>query len=191
MFIESAKTFWSVEPILVEIWEKEEHFFKCFGRHISAEGRFFFAKKRHGLLDKSSLFDPWINPLSDKKDLNTLKFNTLCYLHIDMHNDLQDAMNIDMHNTWKISARADGGPRSPSAHAWRSARPPIDTSGNFSAHVSRGGREKIVREFFWSTFSPNQRILRTFCFFQKNKIWGGAKFSKYFSEHFSRQIRQF
>ena len=29
----------------------------------------------------------------------------------------------------KISAHADGGPRSPSAHAWRSACPPIDTSG--------------------------------------------------------------
>jgi hypothetical protein len=32
----------------------------------------------HSLLDKSSLFDPWIHPLSAKKDLSILKFNTLC-----------------------------------------------------------------------------------------------------------------
>ena len=37
---------------------------------------------------------------------------------------------------YQISARADGGPRSPSAHAWRFARPPIDTSGNFPEHMS-------------------------------------------------------
>ena len=34
------------------------------------------------------------------------------------------------------SASADGGPRSPSAHAWRSAQPTIGTSGIFPAHVS-------------------------------------------------------
>ena len=34
-----------------------------------------------------------------------------------------------------ISAYADGGPRSPSAQAWRFARPPIDASRKFSAHV--------------------------------------------------------
>ena len=33
-------------------------------------------------------------------------------------------------------ARAGGGPRSPSAHAWLFARPPINTSGNFLPHVS-------------------------------------------------------
>ena len=52
-----------------------------------------------------------------------------------------------------------------SAHARPSARPPIDTSGNFSAHMSGGG--ETVWQFFWSTFSPNQRILSTFRFFQK------------------------
>ena len=36
----------------------------------------------------------------------------------------------------KISAHADGGPRSPSAHAGLFARPPISMSGNFLAHVS-------------------------------------------------------
>ena len=77
-----------------------------------------------------------------------------------------------------ISAHADGGPRSPSAHAWRSARPPIDTSGNFSAHMS-GGEEKIVREFFWSTFSEN---FKNFSFFSKKiKIWGWCKIFEIFS----------
>ena len=36
----------------------------------------------------------------------------------------------------KISAHADGGPRSPSAHSGPFARPPISMSGNFLAHVS-------------------------------------------------------
>ena len=36
----------------------------------------------------------------------------------------------------KISAHADGGPRSRVAHAIPSAQPPIDVSGNFTAHVS-------------------------------------------------------
>ena len=49
------------------------------GRHISVRGRVLICKKVHSLLDKSSLFDPWIHPLSAKKDLSTLKFNTLCY----------------------------------------------------------------------------------------------------------------
>ena len=35
-----------------------------------------------------------------------------------------------------ISAHADGGPRSPSAHAGPFAHPPISMSGNFLAHVS-------------------------------------------------------
>jgi hypothetical protein len=52
--------------------------FERFGRHVSARGRVLFAEKVQGLLDKSSLFDPWIHPLSAKKDLSTLKFNTLC-----------------------------------------------------------------------------------------------------------------
>ena len=36
----------------------------------------------------------------------------------------------------KISADADGGPRSRVRTAGHSAQPPIDVSGNFSAHVS-------------------------------------------------------
>ena len=36
----------------------------------------------------------------------------------------------------EISAHADGGPCSPSAHAGLFARPPISMSGNFLAHVS-------------------------------------------------------
>ena len=36
----------------------------------------------------------------------------------------------------RISAHADGGPRSPSAHAELFARPPISMSGNFLAHMS-------------------------------------------------------
>jgi hypothetical protein len=35
-----------------------------------------------------------------------------------------------------ISADADGGPRSRVRTAGHSAQPPIDVSGNFSAHVS-------------------------------------------------------
>ena len=36
----------------------------------------------------------------------------------------------------KISACADGGPRSRAAHARPSAQPPINTIGKFSVHVS-------------------------------------------------------
>jgi hypothetical protein len=36
----------------------------------------------------------------------------------------------------EISADADGGPRSRVRTAGHSAKPPIDVSGNFSAHVS-------------------------------------------------------
>ena len=36
----------------------------------------------------------------------------------------------------QISADADGGPRSRVRTAGHSAQPPIDVSGNFSAHVS-------------------------------------------------------
>ena len=48
-----------------------------------------------------------------------------------------------------------------SAHARPSAQPPIDTSGNFSAQKT------------------------------KNSVGGLVKFSKCFSDQFSRQIRQF
>ena len=46
-------------------------------------------------------------------------------------------------NNKVISAHANGGPRSPSAHAWPLARPPISMSGNFSAHVSAGSPSNI------------------------------------------------
>jgi hypothetical protein len=69
-----------------------------------------------------------------------------------------------------------------SAHARPSAWPPFDTSRNLSAHVSGRGADQIVRRFFSSFFSPNQRILRTFCFFQKKKkkYWGGNIFKIFF-----------
>ena len=47
-----------------------------------------------------------------------------------------------------ISAHADGGPRSPSAHAGPFARPPISMSGNFLPHVSAESPSNI---------SPNQK----------------------------------
>ena len=43
-----------------------------------------------------------------------------------------------------------------SEHAWPSTQPPIDTSGNFSAHRPGGG--VIFWKFFWSSFLTNQRI---------------------------------
>ena len=47
--------------------------------------------------------------------------------------DVQLSMNIE---NIKYSADADGGPRSRVRTAGHSAQPPIDVSGNFSAHVS-------------------------------------------------------
>jgi hypothetical protein len=44
---------------------------------------------------------------------------------------------------WKISARADGGPCSPSAHAWQFARPPINIYG---IKVRDSEREKKEEE---------------------------------------------
>ena len=41
----------------------------CFCRHVSSVGRWFWAKKIHGLLDKFSLFVPWNHRLIAKKDL--------------------------------------------------------------------------------------------------------------------------
>ena len=69
----------------------------------------------------------------------------------------------------KISARADGGPRYPSAHAWRSARPPIDTSRNFSAHVSGGGGENFQHIFLINFLakSGNSMHFSFFHFLQK------------------------
>ena len=75
--------------------------------------------------------------------------------------------------SWKISARADGGPRSPSAHAWRSARPPIDTSGNFSAHMSGGGISKFVlgfRNFRYDFWGVGGDVWRWLCRHVRRKI---------------------
>jgi hypothetical protein len=75
----------------------------------------------------------------------------------------------------KISARADGGPRSPPAHAWPFFRPPIDTSGNFPAHVSAESPSstspnpsKVISEVLepldnfskYPPFPPKNRIVR-------------------------------
>ena len=43
----------------------------------------------------------------------------------------EDPLNVN-----KISADADGGPRSRVRTAGHSTQPPIDVSGNLSAHVS-------------------------------------------------------
>ena len=68
------------------------------------------------------------------------------------------------------SASADGGPRSTSAHAWRSARPPIDTSGNFSAHMSGGGWGENFQNICLINFlakSGNSKHFSFFSFFSK------------------------
>ena len=51
--------------------------------------------------------------------------------------------NFCKRNWYKISASADGGPRSRSAHARPFARPPIDTSGNFPAQMSAESSSNI------------------------------------------------
>ena len=45
-------------------------------------------------------------------------------------------MAVEREKEREISADADGGPRSRVRTAGHSAQPPIDVSGNFSAHVS-------------------------------------------------------
>ena len=48
-----------------------------------------------------------------------------------------------------------------SAHARPSARPPIDTNGNFSAHMSeRGGKKNCVRpkSYFLCDFKPHAKF---------------------------------
>ena len=52
------------------------------------------------------------------------------------YDDLNNSENIGEERESTISAHADGGPRSPSAHAGPFARPPISMRGNFLAHVS-------------------------------------------------------
>jgi hypothetical protein len=94
----------------------------------------------------------------------------------------QNIYFIDLHYYYKISARADGGPRSPSAHAWRSARPPIDTSGNFSAHMSGGGGENCQRVFLINFLAKSENY-KNFSFFsqkKKNLVGGGGKIFKIF-----------
>jgi hypothetical protein len=71
-------------------------------------------------------------------------------------------------NIFKISARANGGPRSPSAHAWPFARPPIDTSGNFPANMSAESplntspnpSEPLGNFSKYPPFPPKNRIVR-------------------------------
>ena len=46
----------------------------------------------------------------------------------------------------KISADADGGPRSRVRTAGHSAQPPIDVSGNFPAHVSAESPSKFSKK---------------------------------------------
>ena len=59
-----------------------------------------------------------------------------------------------------------------SAHAWRSTRPPIDTSGNFSAHVSGGGN---FQNIFLINFLAKSGNSKHFSFFSKQKkIWRGV-----------------
>jgi hypothetical protein len=53
--------------------------FACFGQLVSTEGRVFFSKKRHALLDKSSIFYTGIHPRSAKKVWVLLKFKPLYY----------------------------------------------------------------------------------------------------------------
>ena len=75
-----------------------------------------------------------------------------------------------------ISAGADGGPRSRvlapgSAHARPSARPPIDTSGNFSAQMSGGGGNCLI--VFLINFLAKSENAKHFSFFSKN--WKNKK----------------
>ena len=63
--------------------------------------------------------------------------------------DILSELTLTLIQLYKISAHADGVPRSPSAHIWRGSRPPIDTSGFFGCtclqllkpknHPSEGG----------------------------------------------------
>ena len=58
---------------------------------------------------------------------------------VDKNTRQNSILSIIIMNTfkyYKISADADGGPRSRVRTAGHSAQPPIDVSGNFSAHVS-------------------------------------------------------
>ena len=79
-----------------------------------------------------------------------------------------------------------------SAHARPSARPPIDTSGNFSAYMS-GVRGVKLSESFSNQLSRQIREFSALFFFsqKKLKILGGVKLSESFSDQLSRQIREF
>jgi hypothetical protein len=61
MFLESAKNFLSYELQSENFYEQKYLF------HLRLKVGFILQKKRNGLLDKSSLFDPWIHPLNAKK----------------------------------------------------------------------------------------------------------------------------
>ena len=75
-----------------------------------------------------------------------------------------------------------------SAHARPSARPPIDTIGNFSAHMSGGGNCLTVFLINFLAKSENSKH-----FFKKKtkNSGGGVKLSESFSDQLSRQIREF
>ena len=63
----------------------------------------------------------------------TLSFRSMCLITCSQ-------LSKSCKNFSSMSAHADGGPRSRSANAWPFARPPINMSGNFPAHVSAGWR---------------------------------------------------
>ena len=65
-----------------------------------------------------------------------------------------------------ISACAMGVLAPGSAHARPSAQPPIDTSGNFSAHISGGGGGKLSDSFLIN-FLAKLENSKHFSFFSK------------------------
>ena len=70
--------------------------------------------------------------LDEKFGVTVTTNNTL---HLNLSQNNQSKPDIQLREG-KISADADGGPRSRVRTAGHSAQPPIDVSGNFSAHVS-------------------------------------------------------
>ena len=71
-----------------------------------------------------------------------------------------------------------------SAHARPSARPPIDTNGNFSAHMSGGGGNCLT--VFLINFLAKSENSKHFSFFSKKnlKILGGGNFQNVFLINF-------
>ena len=77
-----------------------------------------------------------------KTDLHIKPTNKQLYLDFNSNHPNHGKEGIPYSQVLRViekcsnSASANGGPRSPSAHAWRSAQPPIGTSGIFPAQVS-------------------------------------------------------